>query len=347
MKITQIILSMSLAVIPAFSMEPIEYLAENILSLRRLEVSVSEDQFKKFEAAKKQYFKNFSFMDNLPDEEVGLFEVTNPDNGTTFLALGTNHNLPLECFPKWLKEVIELEVDEIFLESEFVTMIRAFIESSDRTSKLRNEKSTASLLAPLLEIFSTSTSRISLPNIFNIIMGFDAFLGMDSTISMLSLKSKKTVTLLDQPINMTATNLKLLKVQMKEEGVPIPVNDEQLMRGYIDSELSYLFETYMNSEHTTGLLLEDTKGYIEDNQQCLSKKFLADLRRDPEYYRCNTEPRNERWDNLFFSHKSNGRKMMCVGMAHLPDLFERFEKRGYAIKRYNRIQKSLYKQGDL
>lgn len=308
-------------------------------ALRRLEVPISEEQYQAFENAKKVYFKNFgNVLSPLKSNEIPLFEVTGQNTESRRLYLGTNHDVPLEVTPIWLFRTIE-EADEVYLESEFITVLRSASKSEQKEPSLDGQllKRCSTLLDPLLSVFSTSVSQLPLQTIFNLVMRFDAYIGMDSTISMRCLRSKKPVYLLDVPYDPTTMNLRLLKEQMTQMGKKILNIDEDIMRSYIKEEVEYLFPRYMSpsssSESKEGLK-EDLAGWLDDGKNCLKKGFLAKLRREPEYKSNLTEERNVRWFGLLHPNKTPTNKLVCVGTAHLPDLFERHVKAGDQVRNY-------------
>lgn len=345
-KITYTLLVINASLLSAYGAQSsIVYYPEVKPSIRQLKYLIDEEEYYKFQEAKNIYYANFGeAILPIKSDEIPLFEVIHPEkNGGGFLCLGTRHDLPYEIMPSWIRTLIERDIDEIYLESEFVTFIRSMPKSAlsaHSLTKICLER-VSSILNPLLRLFSKSVSDLSLQNIFDIIMGFDAYFGMDSTISMLSLKLNKPLFLLDQQMNITATNLYLLKEQMKSEGKEIPEGeDETIMCSYVERECDYLEEIYLNSTNiqiNEKNLKSSIENWLEDRTNYLKKEYLANLRRDIEYKNAGVETRNMRWLNLILSNtRVTSRKLVCVGAGHLPDLFARFKEQGFEVKPYSK-----------
>lgn len=298
---------------------------------------ISEKEYERFETLKRT-FKTYSFFEKgdellssidearLEIKETPIFDVIHPDTHNRFIILGTQHDLPLELFSPWLNDFIETTTDEVYVESEFFTIIRSMLTPS---KELALSPKAVALLQPLLDVFSgPEVSHISLSGIFNIVMCMDAMLGMDATISMLTLKLGKKLYLLDAESDFFDMNLKLLKMQNEEDKKALHDTDDKLVKAYIDENVPYLYEQYVKQKNTS---YSDLTGYTEDRKNALDPEYLQQQLNDPEFKQMNTELRNERWMKLLLSTTPEKLKLVCVGAAHLPDLFSRFQKEGFVI----------------
>ncbi len=192
-------------------------LPEETPSLRRNTFPLTDEQYKQFEDAKIFYYKGF-LKDAPTTQVIPFFELTNPVTKQRILMLGTYHGLPFECLPKWFLNFLEKEIDEVYLESRFCTCLTAFRKNS--ASVLRHitptlEKDISNFLTPFLSIFSKKVESLSLGELYSTILGFDAFLGIDATIELTSLKLKKPLFMLDKEVDIINNIIFLHKEMLK------------------------------------------------------------------------------------------------------------------------------------
>lgn len=173
--------------------------------------------------------------------------------------VGTYHDLPFECLPKWFQSFIETQIDEVFIESKFSTSLLKMGNHSDISKylplTLQNEIS--SFLSPILNIYSKKVENLNLGELYSIIMLFDGLIGMDATIELLSLKLNKPLYMLDKEEDLVLYNLWLHKEMLKQEYLSTDIlserkaylasllesSDEQLMITYIKEEYAFLQST--------------------------------------------------------------------------------------------------------
>lgn len=307
------------------------YTNPNVTSgLRTLNANITEKQFLLFEEAKREFYKDTLDQDNPCDDQFVLYELIDPNTESSSFVLGSNHNLPYELLPKWLTPFIEKEIDEVFLESEFATLCQEIFE---KNSQDQFTKTVHSLLDPILRVFGFTAAQITQESVFNLLMIYDALLGTDSTLSLLALRMKKPVFLLDSPMELTKNNLIFYKKSLKAQGLTdlLEMQDTVLMRHYIQAESNYLYEKSSSTQTLRTDLEEDLKGWLEDINRTEDPSFLEELKAEAEYNLARVETRNARWFDSLVS-LAPSRKLICVGSRHLPDLFQRYKDAGFILK---------------
>lgn len=306
-------------------------------SVRRNNYSLTKEQYEKFDQARKHYYKEL-LGDLSAPQEIPFFEITHPISRQKIFMLGTFHDLPFESLPTWFYSFIETQVNEIYLESEWVTRLALMGKNSNGLASidLTLGKENFTFLTPLLNIFSQTEVPLRLEEFYIITMGFDCFLGMDATIELLSLKMNKPLFMLDNKIDLLSSNLGLHR-KMLEQRLDATTDiekkthlesllkgsDEHLMLTYIKEELPALSHHYSNKAVFGQNLNEWSREPNVDSNNLDNENFT-----DAEVLE-----RNARWIELLNS-TSPSRKLVAVGAGHLLDLFERFKKLGYEIKRY-------------
>lgn len=320
--------------------------------------ALSAEQYDQFETARRLYFKEECLSQIPTSEDMPLFELVH-ESGQRLIFLGTHHNVPFEVLPEWFSTFLKNDIDEVFMESEFIHYISQMGHKSidDSNSTPECAAQIAPILDPILNIFSKKISDLPLSDLFCLIMAFDNFVGMDATLSMRALQAEKSVFFLDKPMDVAQENLRIYRARLNyiinndtnlnshknEYRVKLDMGDADLMIDYIPGEITYLMNTFSNLDAFIEETVNSAHEWFKDHSiwdDYLSKKQngTMDLY-DPErefdiIYK--VEERNTRWFNLIQMCKLNTRKLICVGVGHLPDLFERFQKAGYVIQKYQR-----------
>lgn len=311
------------------------YIEPNVTSgLLKLNADITKEQFSLFEKAKREFYKDTLDQDNPCGDQFVFYELIDPKTQSSSFFLGSHHNLPYELLPNWFTSFIEKEIDEVFLESEFATICqKLFVKNSQD----QFTETVHSLLDPILRVFGFTAYQITQESVFNLLMSYDALLGTDSTLSMLALKMKKPVFLLDSSTELTENNLTFYRKSLKAQGLsPLSeMSDTVIMTHYIQMESSYLCEKSSSTQALKTDLQEDLKGWLEDINRTEDPSFLEGLKAEAEYNLTCVEARNAQWFDSLIS-LAPSRKLICVGAGHLPDLFQKYIEAGFILKAHKK-----------
>jgi hypothetical protein len=307
------------------------YIDPNVTSgLLKLNANITKEQLLLFKEAKREFYKGTLEQVNPCGDQFVFYELIDPNTQSSSFFLGSNHNLPYELLPNWLTQFVEKEIDEVFLESEFATFCPKLFE---KNSQDQFTKTVHSLLDPILRVFGFTASQITQESVFNLLMGYDALLGTDSTLSLLALRMKKPVFLLDPPMESTKNNLTFYRKSLMVQGLThlLEMPDTFIMTHYIDIESNYLCEKSSSTQTLKTDLEEDLKGWLEDINRTEDPSFLEGLKAEAEYNLTCVETRNTQWFASLVS-LAPSRKLICVGAGHLPDLFQKYKEAGFILK---------------